>query len=98
VVEVQGERRGYRSLSDDDIEAICLRLTQFSGLSPEEHRDHHNAFQAYIEGQRRKAEFWDKVKAQVGGWMIITAIGAIGTITWKVTWYAINTYLRGPQQ
>jgi hypothetical protein len=87
-----------RSLSDADIEAICLRLTEFSGLTPEEHRDHHNAFAAYIERQRRSAEFWDKVRAQVGGWMIISALGLIGTAVWKVTWYAVNTYLKGSQQ
>lgn len=89
------ERRIHRSLTDDDIEAICLRLTEFSGLSPEEHRDHHNAFTAYIEGQRRKAEFWEKVKAQVGGWLIIALLGSIGTLAWKAFLAFVE---RGPQQ
>lgn len=71
-----------RVLSDDDIEAICHRLTAFSGLTPEEHRDHHNAFAEYIASQRRKAEFYDKVKQQVGGWAIITVLSAIGYASW----------------
>lgn len=92
------DHRPNRSLTDEDIDAICNRLTEFSGLTPEEHRDHHNAFQAYIESQRRKAEFWDKVKAQVGGYMIIAALGTMGTFVWKLTWYAVDTYLKGPKQ
>lgn len=72
-----------RVLTDDDINAICLRLTEFSGLTPEEHRDHHNAFAAYIDAQARKAEFRDKVKQQVGGWMIITILSGIGYAAWN---------------
>lgn len=57
-----------RSLSDDDIDAIAHRLAEFSGLTPDEHREHHEAFALFIESQRRKAQRWDSIQEQVGGW------------------------------
>jgi hypothetical protein len=71
-----------RQLTDDDVEAICVRLQEFSGLTPQEHRDHHNAFAAYIESQRRKIEFREKIKQQVGGWLIISFISFLGYAAW----------------
>jgi hypothetical protein len=72
-----------RHLTDEDIEAICQRLTEFSGLSPEEHKDHHRAFDVWLDNQRLRAEFWEKVKQQIGGWMFITVISGIGYAAWK---------------
>jgi hypothetical protein len=72
-----------RNLTDEDIEALCLRLTDFSGLTPEEHRDHHRAVQIWLEDQRRKAEFRDKVKQQIGGWAVISFLTAIGYAAWN---------------
>lgn len=79
-----------RGLTDEDIEAICHRLTEFSGLTPEEHREHHSAFAAYIEAQQRKAERWEKVQQQVGGWMVISILSAIGYATWNGFLWAIS--------
>lgn len=79
-----------RVLSDEDVDAICQRLTEFSGLTPEEHREHHTAFTAYIESQRRKAEFQDKVKQQVGGWLIITVLAGLGTAAWNGVRYFLE--------
>jgi hypothetical protein len=79
-----------RNLTDDDIDAIAHRLTEFSGLTPEEHRDHHLAFAAYIETQRLKVEFWEKVKQQLGGWLIITIISSIGYAAWHTVVWAVT--------
>jgi hypothetical protein len=79
----QMEKSLSRQLTDDDVEAICVRLQEFSGLTPEEHRDHHNAFAAYIEAQRRKVEFREKIKQQVGGWVIISVLSFIGYAAWN---------------
>ena len=79
-----------RSLTDEDIEAISNRLTEFSGLSQTEHREHHEALAAYIASQHRKALFWDKVMEQVGGWGIITSLGLIGYAVWHGFLWAIN--------
>lgn len=35
-------------------------------------------FRRWIERENRKAEFREKVKAQVGGWTIITVLSGIG--------------------
>jgi hypothetical protein len=88
--ETRKERRMNRVLTDGDIDAICHRLTEFSGLSPEEHRDHHNAFAAYIEAQRRKMEFREKIKQQVGGWMIVTVLSGIGYAAWNGFMWALH--------
>jgi hypothetical protein len=79
-----------RNLTDEDIDAICHRLTDFSGLTAQEHKDHHNAFAEYIAAQRRKAEFWDKVKQQLGGWAVISLLSAIGYAAWHGLVWAIE--------
>lgn len=71
-----------RNLTDDDIDAICLRLTEFSGLTPQEHRDHHDALTMFIAEQKARVEFKEKIKQQVGGWAIITILSAIGYAVW----------------
>ena len=35
-------------------------------------------FRLWIERENRKAEFREKVRAQVGGWTIITVLSGIG--------------------
>jgi hypothetical protein len=49
------------------------------GISVDVHFQHHQFIEEWIEKEKRKREMADKIKAQVGGWIIITAIGAIGT-------------------
>lgn len=71
-----------RLLSDEDIDAIAQRLTDFSGLSAEEHKKHHEAFTLWIERQSRRAAFWLKIQEQVGGWAIIVFLGSIGLGAW----------------
>lgn len=71
-----------RILSDADIDAIAIRLTEFSGLTAEEHRNHHEAFSMWIERQTKRTAFWDKVQEQVGGWAIIGILSAIGYGAW----------------
>ena len=78
-----------RSLTDEDIDALCKRLVEFSGLSPEEHMEHHAAFSEYIASQRRKAEFYEKVKEQVGGWMVISILASVGYAAWHGFVWAI---------
>ncbi len=72
-----------RILSDEDIDAIAQRLTDFSGLTAEEHKKHHEAFTLWIERQSRRTAFWQKVQEQVGGWAIISFLGAVGFIAWN---------------
>lgn len=89
---MEHERRMNRVLTDGDIDAICLRLTEFSGLTPEEHAAHHGALALFIDNQRRKAERWDKIEQQVGGWAIISALTVIGYAAWSGFMWFIKTH------
>jgi hypothetical protein len=72
-----------RHLTDEDVEAICTRLAEFSGLSPEEHRDHHSAFASFMAAQKRKADFRDKMQEQIGGWFILGVLSGLAFAAWK---------------
>lgn len=72
-----------RVLSDEDIEAIAKKLTDFSGLTAEEHREHHDAFSVWIARQNKRAIFWEKIQEQVGGWAILGILSAIGYGAWQ---------------
>jgi hypothetical protein len=52
------------------------------GLTKKMHAEHHAVFQAWLERENRRAEFREKVKAQVGGWGIITLLTACGYMVW----------------
>jgi hypothetical protein len=78
-----------RNLTDEDVTAICNRLTEFSGLTPEEHREHHEALATFIQWHKDKLEWRKKVSASVGGWVIIGILAFIG----KSTWAAVATML-----
>lgn len=77
---MMAERRS-RLLTDEDIAALTEAL--YGGMSPDEHAEHHQTFKTWIERENRKAEFREKVKAQVGGWSIITGLTAIGYAAWE---------------
>lgn len=77
-----------RMLSDEDIKAIADKLTEYSGLSSQEHRDHHEALTLFIQERKQKMEDWSKIRQQVSGWLIIVVLGGIGTIVY-------NSVIRG---
>lgn len=47
-----------------------------------EHYEHHLFIREWVEKERRKREMADKIKAQVGGWIIISSLGAVATAAW----------------
>lgn len=67
-----------RLLSDEDIRAIAIQLIEYSGMSTEEHREHHEALGLFIEREKRRQDHWDKVNQQVSGWGIVSIISAVG--------------------
>ena len=79
-----------RMLSDDDIEAIVLKLTELSGLSPEEHKEHHEALQMFIEDRKIRIARNEKIVANVGGWAIIGVLGAVGSFVWHLVLASIE--------
>ncbi len=56
-------------------------------ISEEIHREHHEFVQAWISEQQRKAERWERIKTQVSGWLVISALGAIGTAAYNTIIY-----------
>lgn len=68
--------------------AAAIREEMASLTVPEEmHKEHHEFIRGWIDEQKRKREWRDKVKAQVGGWAIITLLGSIGTGTYHAFKY-----------
>lgn len=77
----QHAERRTRTLTDDDIAALSLAI--HGATPPDEHAEHHRMFRLWIERENRKAEFREKVKAQVGGWTIITMLSGVGYAAWE---------------
>ena len=48
-------------------------------FSEEEHVEHHTFVRQWIEREKRRTEFWDKIKERVGGWAIVSILGSIGS-------------------
>lgn len=47
------------------------------------HRDHHDFVKLMILERQRRVDRAEKIKAQVGGWMIIAILGSIGTAVYQ---------------
>lgn len=75
------QERRARTLTDEDLNALAA--TMHGGMSADEHADHHRMFETWIARENRKAEFREKVRAQVGGWGVITALTGIGYAAWE---------------
>lgn len=58
-----------------------------------EHYEHHMFIREYIDEQRRKRDRADRIKSQVGGWVIITVLGAVGTGAYN-GWIYIKDHLK----
>lgn len=61
-----------RTLTDEDYEV--LRNIFLSGLTPEEHRDHHDAMRIWVKRENQKAERYEKVKTHVIGWGAVSLL------------------------
>jgi hypothetical protein len=82
VNDERSERR-TRTLTGEDVRAIIAAFEAFRSVPHEEHREHHEFISHWIERQRRKEEIFEKVKAQLAGWGVITMLGAIGYTVWE---------------
>lgn len=91
-MEQQGERR-RQTLSAGDITALLRAFEAAHCIPTAEHKTHHDFVRRLIEQDRKRAERWEKIKAQVGGWAIVTGLGAIGTGVWHGFVY-IRDHLR----
>ena len=77
-----GVERRTAERNDDLVQAVivAVRAEVASQIMPEDiHREHHALIGEMIAEMKRKRERHEKIKAQVGGWAIITALSGIGT-------------------
>lgn len=77
-----GVERRNPERNEDLVQAVivAVRAEVASQIMPEElHREHHALIAEMIAEMKRKRERHEKIKAQVGGWAIITALSGIGT-------------------
>lgn len=82
-----GVDRRKTERTDDIVRAVVVAVREevAAQIMPEElHREHHAFIAAWIEKQKQKQERFDKIKLQVGGWALITALGAIGKGGWEL--------------
>ena len=64
---------------DEIVESFRQALHDERSIDDETHRDHHNYIKMIVLKEKIKADRNEKIKAQVFGWGIITALGSIGT-------------------
>ncbi len=77
--------------NEDLVQAVvvAVRAEVASQIIPEDiHREHHALVGEILAEMKRKRERHEKIKAQVGGWAIITALSGIGTATYQAFLWA----------
>lgn len=57
------------------------------GIPPTEHAEQHAFLHEWIEEIKRKRERREKIRTQVTGWAIVSAMGAIGTGAYNAAMY-----------
>mgnify|MGYP003352675667 CR=1 FL=1 len=64
----------------------CLIAIRTDLESQTEYPEEHSKFvDEWVTRSKRRRAVWDKVQAQVGGWLIIIVLGSIGTYVWTHT-------------
>lgn len=57
-------------------------LTEYKAINDEVHASHHAFIEMMIKKEERKAQRWETIKTQVGGWGIILVLAFIGKTMW----------------
>jgi hypothetical protein len=71
-------------------EHFLAELAGITGLELEEHREHHEFVRELVEEMRARKRLRQKLIEQVGGWAVITVLGAVGTFVW----HAVQNWLK----
>ncbi len=90
-----GHDRRKEERDDDLVRAVVVAVREevaAHGIPDELHREHHAFMTAWIDEQKRKRERHEKIKAQVGGWLIITILSSIGTLAYQGFLWAKEHY------
>lgn len=83
VYQGQERREGAVIISAETLaEVLRSELAAFS-IPSEQHKHHHDLWQAELEERARIRERRERVKTSVIGWFIITVLGGIGTAIYQ---------------
>ena len=77
-----GQERRRTDRDDDLVRAVIVAVraeVAAQGMPEDMHREQHAFLTELIDEFRRRRERNEKIKAQVGGWAIITALSGLGT-------------------
>lgn len=77
------ERR--RPMNEDQLDEIAQYIADKLPylVDAETHAHHHQIFETWIERENRRAERWEKIRAQVGGWAVIGFLSGVGYAAWE---------------
>jgi hypothetical protein len=89
---MDAKERRHKILGEEDIEAIALKLTEFSGLTPEDHKNHHELLELFIKEHKRKIERKEKWLQSTLGWFTVTVLGGLGTLVYHGLQWLIDHY------
>ncbi|MEC5163739.1 hypothetical protein [Janthinobacterium sp. CG_S6] len=84
--ELQKEGRRRPDRQHDLVRAVVVAVREevaAQSIPDDMHREHHAYLVEVIDEKRRKRERAEKIKAQVGGWAIITALSGLGTAAYQ---------------
>jgi len=84
------EERRANLLTDQDLHAVAEIIARTRPIADEIHMEHHQFISEWIVRSRRRAEMFDKIRTQVGGWGVIAVLSGIGYAVWE--W--VRTHLR----
>jgi hypothetical protein len=81
-----------RTLTDEDVQALVAAFASVPHitLDPEQHAAQHAFLQAWMAKEQRRAERYEEIKKQVGGWLIITILTGIGLGAYKLGMWIIQ--------
>jgi len=91
----EGPDRRSSSRDEELVHAVivAVRAEVAAQIMPEDiHREHHALIAEMIADLKRKRERHEKIKAQVGGWAVITILSTMGTLAYNGFLWAKEHY------
>lgn len=67
----------------EDIKKVLKEvLDERASIDKDTHRHHHVYIAECIEDSRNRKQRWEKIRANVYGWAIVTGVVSIGGVVW----------------
>ena len=74
------EEKQHRMFTDEDLHFLvnAIKEANKTHINPEEHTQQHEVLRRRIENDNVRKERNQKIRTQVGGWLIIGFLGGVG--------------------